>query len=88
MKRYKIEYYRGNRSAPEYIAEISESGRHIGIGVSFFEDGKKMWQDNWKNSRINGLDKKWFKGTKNVFFQNYKKFEQQGIRIKFKPCSF
>lgn len=83
-KRYKIEYWLGDRSKPSYLIQLSKSGRNDGVRISFYNDGEKYWQDKCKNDLLNGLDKVCFGDSINLYFHNWKKNKTQGIKIYFK----
>lgn len=84
MKRYKIEYWNSDKSKPARLAEISKSGKRNGARIPFFVDGRKHWQDHWKNGRMNGLEKEWcWTNPQNWLSKNWKKGKKQGIKINF-----
>lgn len=68
MKRYKIEYFQGDRSKLSCITELSKSGKRDGTRIVFLSDGRKGWQDNWKNDLLNGIDKDWWLHNKKIMF--------------------
>lgn len=85
MKRYKVTYYQGDRSRPSHLTQISKSEISDGVGIWFYGDGIKYWQNKIKNDLLNGADKIWCWGnSKNYHFQNWKKEKTQGIKIDFK----
>lgn len=86
MKRYKVEYFSGDRSNPRYLTELSKSGRRNGVQISFLSDGRKSWQVKFKNDLLNGIDKEywWWDNPKNISFTNGKKGNRQGIDIQTK----
>lgn len=81
MKKYKVGYFKLDKSNPYYITELFKSGG--GVMILFCIAGKKCWQGNWKNNILNGIDKAWL-GSANSCFQNWKKGNRQGVQIKFK----
>lgn len=85
MKKYKIEYLKGDVSKPCVLSELAKSGREEGEVVEFWNNGGKFGQDKIKNGLLNGIAKGWgcFK-LHNIFFCNYKKDKTHGISIKFK----
>lgn len=85
MKKYKVEYWFQDRPHPSCLIEFSKIGIRDGIIISFWNNGIKYWQANWKNDLLNGFDRNWqvSEKTKNDFLQNWKKDKIQGIIIKF-----
>lgn len=83
IKRYKITFYRGDKSKPCYLTELSKSGEQEGVRVGFISQGIKLFQDNWKRNRLHGLQKHYFNFCKNLHYKNFKKNELQGIVISF-----
>lgn len=81
MKRYKIEYWGGDRSKLHYFTELSKTGKNHGDSVWFYSNGTKMFQFSYKNNNQNGLYK--FSGQSSYFFKNFKNGNEQGIRIIF-----
>lgn len=84
MKRYKVEYYKGNRSQPSLISQISKSGKYDGTRILFYENEIKYCQAKSKNDLWNGIFKSWWhKSSKIWFYKNWKKEKWQGIEITF-----
>lgn len=84
MKRYKVIYFSGEKSKLSYLIQISKSGKKDGARISFYSDGRKEWQDKYKNYLLNGLEKHWWwNNPKDYIFQNWKKDKRQGIIINF-----
>lgn len=86
MKRYRVNYYFNSyKSKIVYLTELSKTEKRDGVRISFWEDGRKCWQDNWKNGLLNGIIKECkYNDSKNWTFRNYKKAKRQGIQIQFK----
>lgn len=85
MKRYIIDYLDRDASKLSYLIEISKSGKRDGITITFLPDETKFWQCKYKNNLLNGIEKSWWKTSKNYAFINCKRGEgnEQGIRIHF-----
>lgn len=84
MKRYKVIYFKGDRTKPDYFIQLSKSGKRDGVTISFWSDGRKDWQLKFKNNSCNGLEKDLvWNNSKNRTFTNWKKQKTQGIKIKF-----
>lgn len=83
MKRYKVEYWNGDRLKPCFLSEISKSGKKDGVRLNFSIDGNKIDQYNFKNGNFNGIDKCTTSNLKNDVFINWKKNDFKGIKIIF-----
>lgn len=79
MKRYRVEYWDGDSSNIFFISQILKTGKCDKLGICFFEDGKKCWQEKIKNSRRHGLYINWYW----MYLENWKKGNERGIKIKF-----
>lgn len=83
MKNYEIVYYSEGRSIPFLLVGISTQKILEGVRIIFFADGRKFCQEKNKSGRLNGLRKQSTSVVKNKFFQNWKKGNRHGIKIKF-----
>lgn len=82
MKRYRVGYL---FLKPIRLTGISKSGKWDGVRISFYENGKKCWQNTYKNNFRNGIEKwLWFDNSKVWYFINFKKNKMRGIRISSK----
>lgn len=83
MRKYKIQYFFGNRSIPYYIAQLSKSEKLDGLRISFSPKGWVLLQDSWNKDFANGIDKEWKYNSENHVFSNWKKHKLQGVNISF-----
>lgn len=83
MKRYKITYWREDRSKPYSLNQISKSGRRDGVRIYFWSNGRKHWQAKFKNGLFNGLIEDWRLNPRAFYFINFKKDNTQGIIMEF-----
>lgn len=83
MKRYKIEYFLGDRSKPHCLIELCKLEKCCGKYIYFFDDGIKSSQVTYKNDLLNRIEEE-IVDNKKWYFRNWKKNKEQGIEIKFK----
>lgn len=83
MKKYKVDYRRGNKPNLLRITEISKSEKRGGTTILLLDDGRKYWQANFKNGLLNGLEKNYYDNAQNDIIINFKKNIEQGIQIDF-----
>lgn len=56
MKRYKIEYRRGNKSKLHWLTEIKKSGRRDGVRIEFWIDDSEVYSfQNQKKNKQQGI---------------------------------
>lgn len=85
MKRYKVKYWNREKSKPHYLVDFTKSGKWDGVQIWFYGYKKKCSQYNLKNGLANGIYRSWYStNLKNGYFRNYKKDNEQGIKIDFK----
>lgn len=85
LKKFKIEYLDKDSGNLDFLRQsFPISGLPNTIDISFFSSGVKATEFKTKNIRGSGIIKDWHKNSKNAFFQNWKKYREQGSKISFK----